>query len=190
MRRAISLPRGLISLAALALASCDSESSSQVLEDSSGTAATAPKRLAGSWVRTNTVTRYEVSGPIPAWAREAGIGKASVGQKTVENPRCLSRQRAAADTLDARLRDVATRHRWTEERREFSHGRVSFAASRRDLVGFEIRVVVTGALSADRSLLTVVTTSRPVVGTGRFEIESVIENRRLGDCSPGQLFSI
>ena len=154
--------------------------------NSSGTASAAPKRLAGSWMRTNTVTRYEVSGPIPAWAREADIGKASVGKKTVENPRCLSRQRAAADTLDARLNEVATGDGWTEERREFSNGRVSFAASRRNLIGDELRVVVTGALSADRSLLTVSKTSRPAVGTGRFEIESVIENRRLGDCSPSQ----
>lgn len=156
-------------------------------QGSSSSPAPFPKRLAGSWMVSSQTVRYLASGLPASMAGMAEAGKASVGKKDVGGPVCLTEARANDDTLDTRLQEaIRFGSEWSPEKREFKDGRVEFAAASHDPRDGEGRMTITGELKPDYTRLTVVTISKQPGGPGRIETEMLIENKRVGDCAPGQ----
>lgn len=147
----------------------------------------SPKRTAGSWLVTTTTVRYEATGLPPAMAGMADAGKASIGKKDVGGPVCLTDAKAADDTIDTRLQEaIRFGSEWSPEKREFRDGIIDFVATSHDPRDGEGRMTINGTLKPDLTRLTLVTVSRQPDGPGRIETEMLIENRRVGDCAPGQ----
>lgn len=176
----------LLTIAA-SLAACSVQPAKDETGDDSIPEAASPKRKAGSWLVTTMTMRYDTAGLPPAMKDMADAGKASIGKKDVGGPVCLTAAKAAEDTVNARLQEaIRFGSEWRVERQEFKNGTVDFVATRFDPMDGDSRMEIKGTVTPEHTKLTLVTTATQPGGPGRIETEIATENRRVGDCTPGQ----
>lgn len=183
MRNSRLIPLTLAGL----LAACSAQPTRNETGDGPVAASVSPKREAGSWLVSTMTTRYDTSGLPPAMKDMAEAGKASIGKKDVGGPVCLTAAKAAEDTVNTRLQEaIRFGSEWRVERQEFKNGTVDFVATRFDPNDGDSRMAIKGTIAPEHTKLTLVTTATQPGGPGRIETEMVTENRRVGDCAPGQ----
>jgi hypothetical protein len=154
--------------------------------------APAPKitstRLAGSWESLQTVTAYKATGVDP-YNEGAMLGK-----EMRDGPYCIGSEFAAKESLFDRAMGgrIGTPSDWKIIRSSFENGKVDVALQLNIPNQDKILTEVTGTLTPTTNSLVIVSdvarsAVRSVNEAGQVHIVQKIEDRRIGDCTPGQL---
>lgn len=152
------------------------------------TPAASVKRQPGSWTMVHYTMTYDAENVEGGMAEMVKAGKASIGQKDIGGPLCLSAEMAGKDDLTVRLNEaIRLGNGYRVIRSELNDGKVDFAAVREDPMDGKSELTITGTLTATTTDLIVTTDAwQPAPGKGHIRTVMKQENSRVGDCLPGQ----
>jgi Protein of unknown function (DUF3617) len=132
---------------------------------------------------------YDAKGLSGDMAEMVKAAQAMVGKKEIGEPVCLSAERVAKDDLAKRLAEaIQLGPEWKTTRSAVKDGNVYFEATMNDPAQGSGKMTITGTLSPTTTDL-IQTNNGTLLAPQKGQIHTVIktENRRVGDCTPGQM---
>jgi Protein of unknown function (DUF3617) len=147
------------------------------------------QRQPGSWTMIHYTMAYDAKGLSGDMAEMVKAAQAMVGKKEIGEPVCLSAERVAKDDLAKRLAEaIQLGPEWKTTRSAVKDGNVYFEATMNDPAQGSGKMTITGTLSPTTTDL-IQTNNGTLLAPQKGQIHTVIktENRRVGDCTPGQM---
>lgn len=146
-------------------------------------------RQPGSWTMVSYIMAYDAKGLTGDMAEMVKAGQATVGKKEISEPICLTAEAIAKDDLPTRLAEaVQLGPEWKTIRSAVKDGKVDFEAAMNDPTQGKAKMTITGTLSPTTTdLIRTNDGTLPAPQKGHIHTVLKTENRRVGDCTAGQM---